>query len=132
MIRALWDLYQCPMGLTFKEKLLLVWYFANTESEYTCDDQKKAEVLLPVRKTFAQYDERGDRFENRRHAIPYSVDEQDVCALETFDGEIDDTEISSDTAAKIDELIAACKKLQLKVTEYFGDAQQYEVYPYTT
>jgi hypothetical protein len=117
------------MDLSFAEKLLLVWYLAHAHSYDTRNNQQKTRILFPVRQTLAKNDKGGNRFQNSRHSIPDSIDKQDIGTLETFNGEIDDPEISEDTAAKICELVAACKELQMKVTEYFGQTQEYHVNP---
>ena len=128
MLRELWDLYFRVPKLTVRQKwqlVMLLWYMADAHQKYACYDYSESDVLLPRVETLSEDDIRGDRFKYGRNSIPHPVDPEDVGIFESLDGEIDDPEISEETTAKIAELVAACKELQLKVTEYFGDAQQY-------
>lgn len=125
MLKELWDLYWCPMKLTFGEKLLVVWYIAHAHSNDTGNNHQKTRILFPICQSFPKNDKGGNRFQNSRHTIPNSIDIHDIGTLETLDSEIDDTDVSEDTTTKIRELVAACKELQMKVTENFGDTQKY-------
>lgn len=126
MIQELWDLYWCPMHLSFRQKIklaLLLGYLAHAHQENAKYDDCESGILIPRVETLPQNYISSDGLKNRRDAVPHPVDPEDVCLFEASDGEIDDPCISEETAAKVAELVAACKELQLKVTEYFGDAQ---------
>ena len=130
VLKQLWDLYWCPMRLSVRQKVklaLLLGYLAHAEQKYAENDDYEAGILLPRVETLTENDVRRDRLKNCRNPVPHPVHPEDVGIFEASDGEEDDPGISEETAAKIAELVAACKELQLKVTEYFGDAQQYEI-----
>lgn len=130
VLKQLWDLYWCPMRLSVRQKMklaLLLGYLAHAEQKDAEYDDCEAGILIPRVETLTEYDVRRDRLKNRRNAVPHPVDPEDICLFENFDEEKDDPTISDETTAKVAELVAACKELQLKVTEYFGDAEQYEV-----
>lgn len=130
VLKELWDLYWCPMRLSIRQKIklaLLLGYLTYTEKKDTQYDDCEAGILMPRVETLSENYVRRDGLYNRRNPVPHPVHPEDVCLFEALDEEEDDAAVSEETAAKVAELVAACKELQLKVTEYFGDAEQYKV-----
>lgn len=102
VLKELWDLYWCPMRLSVRQKMklaLLLGYLAHAEQKDDCETGVHIEMLS----------------EHRRNAIP-----EHIGIFEESDEEEDDPTVSDETAARIAELVAACKELQLKATDYFG------------
>lgn len=122
----MWDLYWCPMRLSFRQKIkvaMLLGYLAHTHQKNTENDDYEAGILIPRIETLPENYICRDGFKNRRHPIPHSVDPEDIGIFEASDQEEDNSGVSEETAAKVAELVAACKEFQLKITEYFGDAE---------
>jgi hypothetical protein len=130
VLKELWDLYWCPMRLSVRQKMklaLLLGCLAHAKQKNAKYDDCEAGILMPRVETLPENYVCRYRLKNRRNPVPHSIYPEDVCLFEASDEEEDDTAVSEETAAKVAELVAACKELQLKVTEYFGDAEQYEV-----
>ena len=117
--------------LTFEQKTqllqLLVWNLTRLEQEQAAYDEYEAEVVIPGIEAFTEYEVRRQGFDNPRQTIPHAVDVHDVALCETSDEEEYDTAVSCETAEQIAQLVLACKELQLKVTEYFGDTEHQKV-----
>jgi hypothetical protein len=130
VLKELWDLYWCPMRLSVRQKVklaLLLGYLAHAEQKDAKYDDCEAGILMPRVETLPENYIGSNRLKYRRNAVPHPVHPEDIGIFEASDEEEDDPAISEETTAKVAELVAACKELQLKVTEYFGDAKQYEI-----
>lgn len=103
---------------------MLIGHTALTQQYKTDCDHSQTDILKPVVEPLAQKDVRRHGFDQPRDAIPRPVDPKDVALFESSDEEIYDTGISSETADKIRQLSAACKELQLKVTDYFEERHE--------
>ena len=88
IVQELWDLYWCPMRLSFRQKVklaVLLGYLAQTNY--------KPGVLFPHVETLRPYPE-------------------DIGIFEDSEYEDDDMYISEEITAKIAELVAECKELK--------------------
>jgi uncharacterized protein YeaC (DUF1315 family) len=104
--------------LTFEEKTLmlqLLWNFAHFEQKHTQRNENKSSVLIPHIETLSEQNESSSWFDQSRETVPHAVDVHDVALCETSDEEEYDTNISSETAEQIAQLVLACKEFQLKV-----------------
>ena len=97
---------------------ILLCYAALTQKYKTECHERYTDVLHPVIEPFTEEYKCSQGLENTRYTVPHTVDPQDVALFEGSDEEIDDPSISDETAAKIRELVLACKELELKVTKY--------------
>jgi len=100
VLKELWDLYWCPMRLSVRQKMklaLLLGYLAHAEQKDDFETGVRIETLC----------------EHRRNAISEHIE-----IFEESDEEEDDPTVSEETAAKIAELVAACKELQLNAADY--------------
>jgi len=116
------------LTLDQKAKLLelLVWNLTRLEQEQAAYDEYESEVVMPCRETFTEDEIRRQGFDYPRETIPHAVDVHDVALCETSDEEEYDTSISCETTEQIAQLMIACKELQLKVANDFGERQACE------
>ena len=118
-----------PMPMPVTQRLVLAyvlaWHWTNTHQENPQNNNEQPNVLVPICQTLTENKKRCERLDHRGYAVPHAVHVQDVRLFETHDGEIDDSDVSSDTSEKVAQLVASCKELQMKVTEYFGE-RKYE------
>jgi len=110
--------------LTQSEKALLIRYlWIPFQQHETHCNHHNAKVLIPLVHTFSQNNIGSNAFYDTRHTIPHRIDEHDIPLCEASDEEEYDTNISSETADQIAQLVAACKEFQLKVPENFSEAE---------
>ena len=117
--------------LTLEQKTqllqLLVWNLSRVQQEQTAYDEYEPEVMVPGIEAFTEYEIRRQGFDNSRETVPHAVDVHDIALCETSDEEEYDTSVSCETAEQIAQLVLACKELQLKVADDFGESQPREI-----
>jgi uncharacterized protein YeaC (DUF1315 family) len=117
--------------LTLEQKTqllqLLVWNLSRVQQEQTAYDEYESEIVIPGIEAFTEYEVRRQGFGNPRETIPHPVDIHDVALCETSDEEEYDTSVSRETTEQIAQLVLACKELQLKVADDFGESESREI-----
>jgi uncharacterized protein YeaC (DUF1315 family) len=117
--------------LTLEQKTqllqLLVWNLSRAQQEQTAYDEYESEIVVPGIETFTEYEVRRQGFDYPREAVPHPVDIHDVALCETSDEEEYDTSVSRETTEQIAQLVLACKELQLKVADDFGESESREI-----
>ena len=117
------------LTLDQKSKLLelLVWNLSRLEKEQSTYDEYESEIVIPGIEAFTEYEVRRQGFDDPRETIPHPVDIHDVALCETSDEEEYDTSVSRETTEQIAQLVLACKELQLKVADDFGESESREI-----
>ena len=106
---------------------LLVWNLSRFEKEQSAYNEYESEVVIPGVEAFTEYEIRRQGFDYPREPIPHPINIHDVALCETSDEEEYDTAVSRETTEQIAQLVLACKELQLKVAEDFGERESCEV-----
>jgi hypothetical protein len=119
------------MPLSLYNRFLIAYILArgwsDSHQENPRNNNEQPDVLVPVCKTFSENNKRRNGFEYSRYPVPHAIHENNIRLFETDYEEVYDPDISSETTEKIAQLVASCKELQMKVAEYFGDRQDYQI-----